>query len=703
MQDEAGAEKKGSRMAYRIGIDTGGTHTDIVLLNEDDGAITVSKVPTTPRDLSLGIMRAIAKILAMAGGHASDVTRFVYGTTLVTNMIVEGQGVPVGLITTRGFRDVLEIGKAVRRWNIYDIYADKPRPLVPRQLRRTVTERVTAGGQVVQELDEGEVARLVAEFERQGVQSIAVCLFHAYRDPRHEQRIGEIIRERHPAAFISLSSQILPEFREYERTSTTVINALVRPAMAAHLDRLEGELRAAGLRSRPYLMQSNGGVASFVAVKERPVNAIHSGPIAGVIGAASIAKLAGFTDIITMDMGGTSCDVSLVENSEPKMTTSSSVAGHPVKIPTIDIHTIGAGGGSLAWVDAGGALKVGPRSAGAVPGPACYNLGGTQPTVTDANLVIGRIRPDSFLGGEMVLDAESARAALTDTVLRPLGLDLLKAADGVLEIANANMIKALKLVSVARGYDPRDFALVAFGGAGPMHGPRIAEELGCRTVIIPFSPGVIAALGLLIAPIRRDYVLSRIARLDQLDPVEFDGYYRGMGERARTDLLSEGVPEEQVLLAHAADLRYRGQAYEVQLPVPHGLRTAQSLMELAARFNETHQRRYGYCSEQSPLEIVNLRTTALGSLAPPRLTAYPPSDDPDPGQALLERRDVYFDGAMVKSPVYLASRLRPGHVLLGPAVVQDSGSTTVLFPRQTARVDAYKNLIVRLDIREVHA
>ncbi len=683
-------------MAYRIGIDTGGTHTDIVLLNEDDGAITVSKVPTTPRDLSLGIMRAIAKILNLAGGQASDVGRFVYGTTLVTNMIVEGQGVPVGLITTRGFRDVLEIGKAVRRWNIYDIYAEKPRPLVPRQLRRTVTERVTAEGDVVQALDEGEVARLVAEFAQQGVQSIAVCLFHAYRNPRHEQRIGEIIRERHPATYVSLSSQILPEFREYERTSTTVINAVVRPAMVAHLDRLEGELRAAGLRARPYLMQSNGGVASFEAVKARPVDAIHSGPIAGVIGAAAIAKLAGFTNIITMDMGGTSCDVSLAENSEPKMTTAGSVAGHPVKILTIDIHTIGAGGGSLAWIDAGGALKVGPRSAGAAPGPACYKLGGTQPTVTDANLVIGRIRPDSFLGGEMVLDAESALAALRENVAGPLGLDLLRAAEGVLEIANANMIKALKLVSVARGYDPRDFALVAFGGAGPMHGPRIGEELGCRTILVPCSPGVVAALGLLIARIRRDYVLSRIARLDRLDPAEFEGHYREMAERARADLSSEGVAEAQVRLTHAADLRYRGQAYEVQVPVPHGLRTPQGLVELAARFNEAHQRRFGYCSESSSLEIVNLRTTALGSLAPPRLTTYPHSDDPDPGGALLEVRDVFFNGAMIRSPVYLASRLRPGHAVVGPAIVQDSGSTTVLFPRQTARVDAYKNLIIRL-------
>lgn len=694
------AVEKEGRMAYRLGIDTGGTHTDIVLLDEETGTITVSKVPTTPRDLSIGIMRAISKILGMAEGQASCVGRFVYGTTLVTNMIVQGQGGKVGLITTRGFRDVLEIGKAVRRWNIYDIYADKPKPLVARQLRRTVTERINARGEVVEELDEEEVAQVVDEFKRQGVQSIAVCLLHSYRNARHEQRIGEIIRERYPEAFISLSSQIMPEFREYERTSTTAINALVTPAMIAHLDCLQEQLRAAGVGSRPYIMQCNGGVATFSAVKSHPVNAIHSGPIAGVAGAILIAKLAGFKNIITMDMGGTSCDVSLVENSEPKMATNSTVAGHAVKIPTIDIHTIGAGGGSIAWIDAGGGLKVGPQSAGAVPGPACYNLGGTEPTVTDANLVIGRIRPDSFLNGEMTLDAESARAALEGRIAKPLGLDLLQAAHGILEIANANMIKALKLVSVARGHDPRDFALVGFGGAGPMHGTRIAEELHCETVIVPFSPGVIAALGLLAAPIRQDYVVNRIAGLDQLDPAEFDGYYQQMAERGRQDLLSEGVAEEHMLFVHTADLRYRGQAYEVQVAVPGALGTSQSLVELAARFNEAHKQRYGYCSEGSRLEVVNVRTTALGILAAPQVAAYPQADDEDPDMALLEMRDIYFNGAVVSSPVYLVSRLRPGHLVVGPAVVQDAGSTTVLFPHQTARVDPYKNLIVHLGGRE---
>ena len=681
-------------MNYRIGIDTGGTHTDIVLLNEETGTITVSKVPTTPVDLSIGILRGIHRILGMSGAQPSRVERFVYGTTLVTNMIVQGQEIRVGLITTKGFRDILDIGKAARRWNIYDIHADKPKALIPRQLRLTVSERMNARGEVIQELDEGGVSQIIDEFKRQNVKSIAVCLFHAYQNPRHEQRIGEIIHERYPDAFVSLSSQIIPEFREYERTSTTAINALVTPAMVAHLDLLEGQLCKVGVGSHPYLMQSNGGVASFNTIKQRPVNAIHSGPIAGVVGAILIARLAGFKNVITMDMGGTSCDVSLVEDYEAKMTTNSTVAGHAVKIPTIDIHTIGAGGGSIAWIDPGGGLKVGPRSAGAVPGPACYDLGGTKPTVTDANLIAGRIGQDSFLGGEMRLNADLARPAIDRCIATPLGLDLLRAANGILEIANANMIKALKLVSVARGYDPRDFALVAFGGAGPMHGTRIAEELRSKTVIIPFSPGSIAALGLLAAPIRYDFVVSRITELDQMDLSEFNGYYHDLAQRAYEEMAKEGIAQKNMILLNTADLRYRGQAYEVNIPITHSLNTLEDLSHLAARFNEEHRRRYGYCSEKNSVEMVNMRVTVIGPLIPPRLVAYPQAGSEDPGIALLEERNVYFHGEMVRVPVYLASNLQPGHVIKGPAIVQDTGSTTVLFPGQGATVDPYKNLII---------
>jgi N-methylhydantoinase A len=684
-------------MNYRIGIDTGGTHTDIVLLDEDTSMITAFKVPTTTSDLSIGIMHGIQRVLAISGVQTSRVERFVYGTTLVTNMIVQEQEINVGLITTKGFRDVLDIGKAARRWNIYDIYADKPRALIPRQLRFGVSERINAHGEIIQELDEKEVNHIIDELKRQKAGSIAVCLLHSYQNPRHEERIGEMIQESYPDAFVSLSSQIIPEFREYERTSTTAINALVTPSMVAHLDQLEKQLCKVGVGKPPYLMQSNGGVASFATIKEHPVNAIHSGPIAGVVGAIMVAKLAGFKDVITMDMGGTSCDVSLVENYEPKMTTNSTVAGHSVRIPTIDIHTIGAGGGSIAWIDPGGGLKVGPRSAGAVPGPACYNLGGTEPTVTDANFVVGRIGQASFLGGEVPLNAELARSALDHRIAAPLGLDLYRAANGILEIANANMIKALKLVSVARGYDPRDFALVAFGGAGPMHGTRIAEELRCKTVIIPFAPGVIAALGLLAAPIRYDYVVSRIAELNQLDLLECNGYYKRLAERAYKEMSKEGIANESMVLLNSADLRYRGQAYEVNIPVPNVLDNAEDLANLVARFNGEHSRRYGYCSEGGSVEIVNMRVTVIGNLTMPRMVAYPQTHSEDPGTALLEERNVYFHGSMIRTAVYLAGRLQPGHVIKGPAIIQDTGSTTVLFPGQTAGVDPYRNLIVRLE------
>ncbi len=685
-------------MGYSLGIDTGGTHTDLILVDREGGRVWTTKVPTTPADPLNGILRGIDRVLVQSKSDLSQLDELIYGTTLVTNMLVQRQKVKAGLIVTRGFRDVLEIGRAYRTGNIYDIQFERQPPLVPRHLRMEVKERVDFRGEVLQALDEENCRAVVRALRARGVTSIAVCFLHSYINPDHERRVGAIIEEEYPDACVSLSSDINPVFREYERMSTTVVNAYVTPRMVEHLDDFERRVKQRGLQSRLYTMQANGGRATFRAARERPVHVTNSGPIAGAIAGAYVARLAGYPNAITLDMGGTSCDVSLIERGRPSHATESKVEGYPVQIPTIDLTIVGAGGGSIAWLDRGQSLRVGPQSAGADPGPVCYRLGGTQPTVTDANLVTGRLNAEYFLGGDIRLDGEAAETAIRDCIAGPLGMTTLEAARGILEVANATMIRAIKLVSVERGYDPHDFALIPFGGAGPLHAARLAEELEIPVIVIPRYPGNTSALGLVLADVQHDYVATRIQCLDAVDPQGAEAIFRALEAQAQAQLTREGIPRERWRLARSCDLRYFGQAYELNIGVEGVIHTAEDLKQIGASFHATHRRTYGHAMEGDPIDVANYRVRAIG-LSPEQAWREPPPGEQD---ACKGHRDIYFEGGYQRCTIYERRRLSPGQQVDGPAVIEQAGSTTLLSAGDRARVDRYGSLIITLNRSEGH-
>ena len=677
-------------MGYSLGIDTGGTHTDLFLINRETQQAWTAKAPTTPANPLEGILHGIDLVLTSSGTDITHLDELIYGTTLVTNMLVQQQAVKAGLITTKGFRDVLEIGRAYRTGNIYDIQMDQPQPLIPRDLRFEVAERVDFRGNLLEPLDEEGCRGLVRTLKDRGVKSIAVCLLHSYVNPSHEQRIKAIISEEYPEACISLSSEVNPVFREYERTSTTVVNAYVIPNMVEHLNDFETQAAQRGLQSRLYMMQANGGKASFRAACERPVHVTNSGPIAGAIAGAYVARLVGYPNAITLDMGGTSCDVALIENGEPRYSAESIVAGYPVQILTIDLSIVGAGGGSIAWLDSGGGLQVGPRSAGASPGPVCYGLGGTQPTVTDANLVTNRLNPDYFLGGTIHLDVGAAERAIDERIARPLDLTTLEAAWGILQVANAKMIRAIRLLSVERGYDPHDFVLIAFGGAGPLHATKLAEELEIPVVIVPRFPGNTSALGLVVADMRYDYVSTNVQALDEIDPRVSDDTFQNLEAQARNQLSKEGIPPDRQHLARSCDIRYYGQAHELNIRVEGPLNTKEALGRLGLAFHAAHRHSYGHAMEGDPVEVVNFRVSAVGtSTTPSWVENWEGDGTPQKGQ-----RQVFFEKGHCLSSVFERRWLRPGSQVVGPAVLEQSGSTTLLCPGQSGHVDEFGNLII---------
>ncbi len=679
-------------MGHKLGIDTGGTHTDLILIDDESGEMWTVKVPTTPGDPLEGILKGISRVMRLSDADVTELDELVYGTTIVTNMIVQHEAVKTGLITTRGFRDVLEIGRAYRVGNIYDISMDPPAPLVPRRLRMEVAERVNFQGRVLEPLDEDGCRATVRALKAQGIESIAVCLIHSYVNPVHEHLIKALIAEEYPEAHVSLSCEVNPVFREYERTSTTVVNAYVAPGMVEHLNGFEMKMSEAGFRGRLYTMQANGGKATFGAACERPVNVTNSGPIAGAIAGAYVGRLAGYRNAITLDMGGTSCDVALVEGGRPKFTTESTVEGYPVQIPTIDLSIVGAGGGSIALVDSSGRLRVGPESAGAHPGPVCYGLGGTEPTVTDAHLVAGRLDAGYYLGGEMPLDTEAAQAAIEDKVGQPLGMTVLEAALGILQVANANMVRAVKLISVEQGYDPRDFVLIAFGGAGPLHATQLAEDLEIPTVIVPRFPGNTSALGLVVANVRHDYVSTRIQGLDDVDPDTAAATFRDLESQARSQFAREGIPEGRQYLSRSCDLRYFGQAHELNVPVDSPVTTVRALRRIRDTFHTVHRRTYGHAMDGDPVEVVNYRVSAVEAGPEPKWAVHVRGNSsPSKG-----RRDVFFGDGHLHTSIYERRWLEPGAEIDGPAVIEQVGSTTLLYPYQGARVDEYGNLIITL-------
>jgi N-methylhydantoinase A len=649
----------------RLGVDVGGTFTDLVALSE--GELITAKVPSTPRDQSDGVMNAIETSDVEPGA----VLALAHGMTVATNALLERRGARTALITTEGFRDVLEIARQ-NRPALYDLTHDRPPPLIPRELRFMVTERMGPKGEV-SPLDEDSLKKAIAAVEDAEVEAVAVSLLFAFMHPEHERRVGDALREALPDLHVSLSSEVLPEFREYERFSTTAADAYLAPRLAAYFSNLAEKAEEAGVPG-PLIMQSSGGVVPVEDAISDAAGCVLSGPAGGVVGAAYVGERGGYHDLLTFDMGGTSTDVAPIIEGEAQTTTETVVAGVPIKLPMVDVHTVSAGGGSIAWADPGGALRVGPHSAGAEPGPAAYDQGGEEPTVTDANLFLGYLADGAELGGEVVLRrdlSEKALASLGDK----LGLDAEETALGILRVANAEMVRALRVISVERGLDPRDFALLAFGGAGGMHACSLAEELGIETVLVPRAGGVLSALGLAISDLRRDYVSPFLGGLDGVEEEEFEQRFTGMEQTAAGDL--DG-PEH----TRRADLRYGGQSFEITVD-------ADSFGKLEDRFHAAHEQRYGYRMDDEKVELVNVRLISTVPVEKPELSEPEPEDDAKAGQ-----REANFDGEWLEVSVLDREAMGVGSEVAGPEIVEFKESTCVVRPGWRGTVDGVGTLVL---------
>ncbi|CAM3624755.1 Acetone carboxylase beta subunit [Bordetella sputigena] len=674
---------------YRIGVDVGGTFTDLVLVHGESGNTVFHKVPSTPHDPSEAIHRGITELISGNALDPADIRHIGHGTTVATNLVIERKGAHCGLITTRGFRDILDIGRQTRPHN-FDYGVRKPEPLAPRRWRKEVRERIDAHGAVAEPLDEDDVRRAALELKADGVDAIAICYLHAYRNPDHETRSRDIVKEILPDAYICLSSEVLPEFREYERFSTTVLNAKVGPRMQSYLANFLARVKEAGIPQEPFTIHSNGGLMSVEAVRRFPVKTCLSGPAAGVVGAATMGRLIGYPDLVTFDVGGTSTDVSLIADGQAMFSASRSVAGYPVKTPMVDIHVIGAGGGSLTWLDDAGSLKVGPESAGAVPGPVGYGRGGQRPTLTDAQIALHRLNPEAVLDGRMPIYADAAKAALREQVARPLGMSLEAAAEGIIRIANANMSRAIRAVSTERGYDLSRFALFAFGGAGPLHALGVARECGIPTVIVPPAPGNMCARGILLTDISFDFVASEISLVEAGGWPRIGERFAALREAADGWLDDEQVPAPDRRYECHIDARYVGQNFEVQVPMD--LVDGDGLPAFAAAFHAAHEKEYGYSVPTRPIEIINCRMKAIGTIAKAPLERRAA----DGTNAPRGRRDIHFgaDRGWLPADVYHRDDLGAGARIAGPAVIEEMSSTTVLEPDQSLTVDAYGNLII---------
>ena len=680
----------------RVGIDTGGTFTDVVAYDEVTGELAVTKTPTTPADPSIGFIDGLTKVLAHLGSAAADVAAVSHGTTIATNQLLEGKIGRLGFITTEGFEFVLEIA----RQSVPDGYGNsyfwvKPDRIVPADLVRTVCGRLDHTGAEVRPFDEAGAAAVARWFRDRGVDTLGVCFLHSYANPDHEQRMAAVLAREHPRAVVSLSSEVLREYREYERSMTTLLDAAVKPRVATYLRSISDRLN--GLAGQPlpfYVMKSNGGVLSAEEVIRQPITTVLSGPAAGALGAALIAAEAGVARVLTCDGGGTSTDVAVVTDGEPALTTEGSVGAYPSMIPMVDVVTVGAGGGSVAWISPEGALKVGPRSAGADPGPICYGRGGTDVTVTDAHLVLGRI-PPHLLGGEVPLDPVAAASGLADLAGR-LGLTEQDCATGILEVSAWNQANAVRQITVKRGLDVRDFTLVTFGGSGSLLLCPLIDILGVREVLVPPNPGNVSAFGLLTVDVRIDQVRTAVRRHDVLDPAATAEIYADLEARSRRGLAIQGFASAAQRLIRTADLRYFGQAFEVRVPVPDRPFDARAADEVAAAFHEAHRALYGYDftgDARQHVEWVNLRVTGVGPIRRPALPGLANADG-DPGRARTGRRPVCFGRGLDFTPadIYWRPRLAAGDLLAGPAVIEEYGATVPLHPGFTAAVDGFGNL-----------
>ncbi|MGO7761448.1 hydantoinase/oxoprolinase family protein [Rhizobium ruizarguesonis] len=682
-------------MALRIGVDSGGTFTDVCLFDEETGKLDIWKVPSTPDDPSRGITDGVSEGLATVGSTASHVAFLGHGTTVATNALIELRGVKTGLITTDGFRDLLEIGRQ-KRPSLYDMNAEKPEILVSRDRRLEVPERLRSDGSVDQPLDETKLRAAIRKLADEDVKAIAICFLYGFLNTQHEARVVQILREELPDVFVSASHDVAPEFREYERMSTTVVNAYLGPVMQRYIERLKERLSDLGIAVAPQLTQSNGGVIGFDMAAHLPVRTVLSGPSTGVVAAQAIGKMAGYDKIITFDVGGTSSDVALLQGGVCKLTGEATIHGYPIKAPMLDIHTVGAGGGSIAYIDNGGLLKVGPRSAGADPGPVCYGRGNTEPTVTDANIVLQTLNPVEILGGRMKVRRDLAIEAI-QRLADQLGLGLMETAQGIISVVTANMAKAIRVISVQRGHDPRDYTLMAFGGAGPLHAARLARELDVGRVIIPQTPGTLCALGLLLTDLRSDFAISRLLKLGPEAVNHVAGGFEALERQAENWFEQERIEAGRRITNRTADMRYVGQNYELQVPVRAGPVTEETFEALTRGFEQAHLQRFGFIAEGEAIQIVTLRVEAAGTVNKAQFATQPDAGPSCEG-AIIGSRQVYMDEVkdFVPCSVYAREKLRAGNRIVGPAIVEQMDTTTVILPDTQATVDPYLNIILEV-------
>lgn len=681
-------------MGYMIGVDVGGTFTDFSVFDSETKRLFHYKHSSTPDDPSRSIVSGIHYILESEGIDPVAVEYLAHGTTVATNALIEKRGARMGLITTKGFKDLMEIGNQ-KRPSLYDLLKEKPESLIPSGLKCEVEERLLHDGSVKIPLNEEDVRKAVRFFQEQNVTTIAVCTLFSFINPAHERRIKEIILEEYPEAYVSISSELVSEFREYSRMSTTVLNAYLGPVMKKYVENFQNSVRESGIAVAPYVTQSNGSIISIAETVECPIKTAVSGPSAGVVGATYIGRQCGIDKIITFDMGGTSADISLIKDGKAQVSYERMVEGYPARIPMIDIITVGAGGGSIAAIDEGGALKVGPRSAGAVPGPACYMRGGENPTVTDANILLGKLNRHKILGGRMDVDWNLAYDAIQKKISGKSSLSVEDAAAGIISVVNSNMVRAIRVVSVERGYDAREFTLMAFGGAGPLHACEVARELGITQVLLPPAPGTLCSLGLLMADTRFDLSQSYIMIAAPQNLSEMNRIFSQLTEEGDKMLENEGIAKEDRTFVYSLDCRYERQNYEITVELPTGEITEEVLSGLVEQFHQEHERSYGYYDQKKNIQMVNYRVGAVGTIDKPDLSEHPVEENPQV-PAPVEVRKVRFEGSpeYLDTNIYQRTQLPCGCTVSGPAIIEQMDSTSIIPPGWQAYNDLFLNLIV---------
>ncbi|QQZ08428.1 hydantoinase/oxoprolinase family protein [Heyndrickxia vini] len=675
----------------RVATDIGGTFTDLVYV-DDNGTFGVAKAHTTPSQFEKGVIDVIEK----SGITPKSIDMFIHGSTVVINALTERKGVKVGLITTKGTRDVLEIARG-NRPDLYNFRYQKPKPFVERYLRLEVDERLNYKGEVLSPLNEDQIPDILSLFKKEKVDAIAVCYLHSYINPVHEIRTVELIKQLWPEIAVTASYEITKEWREYERTNTTVLNSYVKPIAGTYIDKLNKKLENHGVNGSTYIMQSNGGATTFEGAKHSPINMVESGPVAGIYGAAILGQILGEKNIIAFDIGGTTAKCSLITNSEVKVSTDYYIekteksAGYPIKVPVVDIVEIGNGGGSIAWIDPTGSLKVGPQSSGAIPGPVAYGQGGEEPTTTDANLVTGRLSKKNF---DYEVDLAKVEQAIENKVSSHYDLTMEEGAMGIIDIANSNMLNALKLISIRKGYDPKDFTMIAFGGGGSMHASALAQELGVKRVIIPVASSVFSAWGMLMTDLRHDYIQTHIKQLNDIDLTAINKEWEIMIDQAYHQFIEEGMDKGQIVFNRFADMRYIGQEHTVKVPVPNTEWTEEIIEEIIARFHQLHEQNYTFKLPDAQTEIVNLHLTGFGKVEKPVLQKLQQTGKPV-HEALKENRPVFFKNeGWTETPVYDRGQMEPGMKIAGPAIIEERSATTVIYANQSLEMDQYGNLVI---------